>query len=137
MYVLDATTAAGATQFVLLSASCVQKPTLAFQHAQRAFEQRLQESGLMYSIVRPTAYVKSLSGQLDRLKQGKPFLAFGDGTLTARKPISEDDLGDYLAECPDDASRFSRVLPIGGQGASMSPREQGRSCLRCWVGRRS
>jgi len=125
IHALDAATAVGVTQFVLLSAICVQKPTLAFQHAKLAFEQRLKDSGLTYSIVRPTAYFKSLSGQLDRLKQGKPFLVFGNGTLTACKPISDDDLGNYLAECLEDTSRYNRVLPIGGPGAAMTPREQG------------
>lgn len=76
-------------QFVRLSAICVQKPRLAFQHAKLAFEVELQASGLDWTIVRPTAYFKSLSGQVERVRQGKPFLMFGDGTLTACKPISD------------------------------------------------
>ncbi len=55
---------AGVSQVVLLSAICVQKPLLAFQQAKLAFEQVLIESGLTYSIVRPTAFFKSLSGQI-------------------------------------------------------------------------
>jgi divinyl chlorophyllide a 8-vinyl-reductase len=116
---------AGVTHIVLLSAICVQKPRLAFQHAKLAFEKALTESGLTYSIVRPTAYFKSLSGQLDRLRKGKPFLVFGDGALTACKPIGDDDLGRYIAECLDDESRKNRVLPIGGPGPAITPREQG------------
>ena len=72
--VLDAAEAAGAKQFVLLSAICVQKPRLAFQHAKLRFERRLQVSGLTWSIVRPTAFFKSLSGQVSRVRAGKPFL---------------------------------------------------------------
>jgi divinyl chlorophyllide a 8-vinyl-reductase len=116
---------AGVTQVVLLSAICVQKPLLAFQHAKLAFEKVLMESGLNYSIVRPTAFFKSLSGQIERLRKGKPFLVFGDGTLTACKPISDDDLAAYMADCLDDASRHHRVLPIGGPGEAMTPRQQG------------
>ncbi|MES2423855.1 MAG: epimerase, partial [Pseudomonadota bacterium] len=112
-------------QMVLLSAICVQKPLLAFQHAKLAFEKALVESGLTYSIVRPTAYFKSLSGQIERVKRGKPFLVFGDGTLTACKPISDADLGDYLAGCLDDPARHNRVLPIGGPGEAITPRQQG------------
>jgi divinyl chlorophyllide a 8-vinyl-reductase len=52
---------------VLLSAICVQKPELAFQHAKLAFERALIDSGLAYTIVRPTAFFKSLSGQVDRV----------------------------------------------------------------------
>ena len=122
---LHASQAAGVTQVVLLSAICVQKPSLAFQHAKLAFEAVLIASGLDYTIVRPTAFFKSLSGQIDRLKRGKPFLVFGDGTLTACKPISDDDLGRYLADCLDDRERRNRVLPIGGPGEAITPKAQG------------
>jgi divinyl chlorophyllide a 8-vinyl-reductase len=122
---LAAARAAGVTQVVLLSAICVQKPLLAFQHAKLAFEKVLIESGLTYSIVRPTAFFKSLSGQIERLKKGKPFLLFGDGTLTACKPISDADLADYLADCLDDPARHRRILPIGGPGEAITPRQQG------------
>jgi divinyl chlorophyllide a 8-vinyl-reductase len=122
---LHASKAAGVTQMILLSAICVQKPVLAFQHAKLAFEEMLAASGLDYTIVRPTAYFKSLSGQVGRLKRGKPFLVFGDGTRTACKPISDDDLGNFLAECVDNEARRNRVLPIGGPGEAITPKEQG------------
>jgi divinyl chlorophyllide a 8-vinyl-reductase len=122
---LNAAKQAGVTQVVLLSAICVQKPQLAFQHAKLAFEKHLIDSGLNYSIVRPTAFFKSLSGQVDRVKRGKPFLVFGDGRLTACKPISDDDLAEYLACCIEDPSRQNRVLPIGGPGEAITPRQQG------------
>jgi divinyl chlorophyllide a 8-vinyl-reductase len=122
---LEAAKTAGVTQMVLLSAICVQKPLLAFQQAKLAFERALIDSGLTYSIVRPTAFFKSLSGQIDRVKKGKPFLLFGDGALTACKPISDDDLGRYLADCLDDPARHNRILPIGGPGAAITPKQQG------------
>ena len=131
---LNAAREAGIAHAVLLSAICVQKPLLAFQHAKLAFEAALIESGLRYSIVRPTAFFKSLSGQVERVRQGKPFLIFGDGSLTACKPISDDDLADYIAGCLDDASRHHRVLPIGGPGAAMTPRQQGELLFKL-VGR--
>ncbi len=127
MHVLAAARAVGVSQFVQLSAICVQKPLLAFQHAKLAFEKELQDSGLNFSIVRPTAFFKSLSGQVGRVKAGKPFLVFGDGTLTACKPISDDDLAAYLADCLTDAQRHRRVLPIGGPGAAITPRQQGEA----------
>jgi len=122
---LAAAREAGVFQVVLLSAICVQKPLLEFQRAKLAFEKVLRESGLTYSIVRPTAFFKSLSGQIERVRRGKPFLVFGDGRLTACKPISDADLADYIAECVDDERRWNRVLPIGGPGAAMTPRQQG------------
>lgn len=127
---LAAARAAGVTQVVLLSAICVQKPLLAFQKAKLAFERELIASGLDYAIVRPTAFFKSLSGQVERVRQGKPFLIFGDGRLTACKPISDGDLGRYMAECLDDESRRNRILPIGGPGKAITPREQGEALFR-------
>lgn len=121
---LEAAQAAQVGHMVLLSAICVQKPMLAFQAAKLAFEARLIASGLRYSIVRPTAYFKSLSGQIARVQAGRPFLVFGDGRLTACKPISDRDLGAYLAGCLDVPDRWNRVLPIGGPGPAITPRDQ-------------
>jgi divinyl chlorophyllide a 8-vinyl-reductase len=125
LHALEAARNSGVCHVVLLSAICVQKPLLAFQQAKLAFEKRLIESGLTYSIVRPTAFFKSLSGQIERVKRGKPFLVFGDGTLTACKPISDADLADFLAGCLEEQSRWNRVLPIGGPGGAITPRQQG------------
>lgn len=121
---------AGVKHVVLLSAICVQKPLLAFQQAKLAFEKELIESGVTYSIVRPTAFFKSLSGQVERVKKGKPFLVFGNGELTACKPISDDDLGRYIARCLDDAGLQNRVLPIGGPGPAITPKQQGEHLFK-------
>jgi divinyl chlorophyllide a 8-vinyl-reductase len=125
--VLEAAQQAGVSHFVLLSAICVQKPLLAFQHAKLAFEASLIDSGLRYSIVRPTAFFKSLSGQIERVRKGRPFLVFGDGTLTSCKPISDGDLADYIASCLIDESRWNQILPIGGPGNAITPRAQGEA----------
>jgi len=125
LYALQVAQQHGVTQMVLLSAICVQKPRLAFQHAKLAFEAALIASGVTYSIVRATAFFKSLSGQIERVRGGKPFLLFGDGTLTACKPISDDDLGAYLADSLDDPARQNRILNIGGPGPAITSRQQG------------
>ena len=124
---LAAAREAGIAHFVLLSALCVQRPRLAFQHAKLAFEAKLAASGLRYSIVRPTAFFKSLTGQVARVRQGRPFLIFGDGRLTACKPIGDEDLADYLVDCLTDESRWDRILPIGGPGEAITPRDQGEA----------
>lgn len=115
----------GARHFSLLSAICVQRPRLAFQHAKLRFETELQASGIDYSIVRPTAFFKSLSGQVERLQKGKPFLMFGDGTQTACKPIGEADLARFIVNTLSDSAARNRILPIGGPGEAITPREQG------------
>jgi divinyl chlorophyllide a 8-vinyl-reductase len=124
---LEAARATGVAHFIQLSAICVQKPQLEFQRAKLAFETALMDSGIKYSIVRPTAFFKSLSGQIERVRRGKPFLVFGDGALTSCKPISDTDLAVYLAECLEDERRWNRVLPIGGPGDAITPRQQGES----------
>ena len=125
LHVLEAAKRAGAEHFVLLSAICVQKPRLEFQRAKLAFEEALVGSGLHYSIVRPTAFFKSLSGQVKNVQRGKPFVVFDDGELTACKPIAEADLARFLAGCLDDVRCRNAILPVGGPGAPITPRQQG------------
>jgi divinyl chlorophyllide a 8-vinyl-reductase len=123
--ILAAARSAGVRHMILISAICVQKPRLAFQHAKLAFEEDLRNSGLTYSIVRPTAFFKSLSGQVERVRRGKPFVVFGDGTLTRCKPISDADLASYVSGCITDPGRHDRILEIGGPGPAITPRDQG------------
>jgi divinyl chlorophyllide a 8-vinyl-reductase len=122
-HALAAAQGAGVRRFVLLSALCVQKPRLAFQHAKRAFEADLAASGLAASIVRPTAFFKSITGQVERVSQGAPYLVFGDGRLTACKPIADEDLAAYLANCLDDERPGTQILPIGGPGPALTPHD--------------
>ena len=123
---LRAAKASGVTRFIMLSALCVQRPRLEFQKAKLAFEEELQASGLIYSIIRPTAFFKSLSGQIERVQAGKPFLVFGNGTLTACKPISDRDLARYILRALSDPEMENRVLPIGGPGPALTPLAQAR-----------
>ena len=87
----------------------MQKPLLGFQHAKLAFEAALIGSDLTFSIVRPTAFFKSLSGQIERS-------------------------ADYLADSLEDDHRWNRVLPIGGLGEAIMPRQQGEPLARALRG---
>jgi len=121
---LDAGISAGISQFVLLSAICVQKPMLEFQRAKLRFEKELQESGVTYSIVRPTAFFKSIAGQIEKVRSGKPYVMFGDGKITACKPISEADLARFIADCLEDPDKRNKILPIGGPGEAVTNLDQ-------------
>ena len=121
---LDASLDSGASQFLLLSAICVQKPRLAFQQAKLRMEQELMASGINWCIVRPTAFFKSLAGQVEAVKRGKPFIVFSPGTA-ACKPIAEADLAAFMADCLQEPSRQNRILPIGGPGAALTARQCG------------
>ncbi|KDP40021.1 hypothetical protein JCGZ_02019 [Jatropha curcas] len=125
----------GANHFVLLSAICVQKPLLEFQRAKLKFEADLmkeaeEDNGFSYSIVRPTAFFKSLGGQVELVKDGKPYVMFGDGKLCACKPISESDLASFIADCVLSEDKINKVLPIGGPGKALTSLEQGEMLFR-------
>lgn len=129
---LDAGVANGASHFVLLSAICVQKPLLEFQKAKLKFEAELAShgNGVTYSIVRPTAFFKSLGGQVQSVQGGGPYVMFGDGKLCACKPISEADLASFIANCASDVEKANQMLPIGGPGKALTPLEQGEMLFR-------
>jgi divinyl chlorophyllide a 8-vinyl-reductase len=103
----------------MLSAFCCGKPELQFQHAKLKLEDEIKQaacSRLTYSIVRPTAYFKSLDGQVEAAKKGNPVLFFGPGTCAANA-ISEDDLAVFLSECavnPGRIGMLNSMRNIGG-----------------------
>ncbi len=123
---LDYAEQTGVGRFILLSAICVQKPRLAFQREKLKFEALLSNASVPGTIVRPTAFFRSLAGQVERVRAGKPFLLFGSGHLTACKPISDRDLARFMVLKLTDASEGTHVYPIGGPGPALTPQEQGR-----------
>jgi len=121
------------SHFVLLSAVCVQKPLLEFQRAKLKFEEALQavpssasDKDFSYSIVRPTAFFKSLAGQIARMQTGASYIMFGDGELSKCNPISERDLARFMAACIKEEQYRNKVLPVGGPGEPVTPKEQAR-----------
>jgi len=115
-----------ARHFTLLSAFCVKNPWLQFQQAKLKFEAALQEqNGMTYSIVRPTAFFKSVSGQLEVIQGGAPFVMFGDGEVTRCNPISEADLATYLINCSSDKKRENNIINLGGPDEPLTMKNQG------------
>jgi divinyl chlorophyllide a 8-vinyl-reductase len=64
------------------------------------------------------------------VREGKPFWVFGDGRQTACKPIADEDLADYLAQCLTDPARRNQILPIGGPGPAITPLQQAEELFR-------
>eukprot|EP00899_Mesostigma_viride_P012046 jgi/Mesvir1/20842/Mv07935-RA.1 len=123
--VQEAARAAGCQHIVLLSAICVQKPLLEFQRAKLKYEAALTSAGdLTYSIVRPTAFFKSLGGQVARVKNGSSYIMFGDGKLCKCNAISEADLAEFIVNCVSQPDKRNAILPIGGPGSPVTPLEQ-------------
>ena len=71
-----------------------------------------EQNDMSWSIVRPTAFFKSVSGQLEIVQDGKPFVMFGDGEVTRCNPISEADLATYLVDCIVDKSRENKIINV-------------------------
>jgi len=123
---LESGQAVDARHFVLLSAFCVKNPWLQFQQAKLKFEAALEaQNGMTWSIVRPTAFFKSVSGQLEVIQQGAPFVMFGDGEVTRCNPISEANLATYLIDCISDETRMNNAINLGGPDEPLTMKNQG------------
>lgn len=123
---LDAGIVNNARHFVLLSAICVRKPLLHFQHAKLQFEADLQsQSAMTYTIVRPTAFMKSVSGQLEDVQQGSPYRIFGNGEVPLCNPIAEADLANYLVASVMEKSRENKIINLGGPDEPLTKKKQG------------
>lgn len=87
--------------YVLLSAYCCGKPRLQFQFAKLQLEEEIRKfsasSGISHSIVRPTAFFKSVDGQIESVRKGSPVLYFGNGECSANT-ISEVDCAKFLVD---------------------------------------
>lgn len=128
---LDAGMATNARHFVLLSAFCVKNPWLQFQQAKLKFEADLQaQNSMTWSIVRPTAFFKSVSGQLEVIQQGAPFVMFGDGEVTRCNPIAESELAQYLIDCITDKTRLNKIINLGGPDEPLTMKKQGEMLFK-------
>ena len=115
-----------ARHYVLLSAFCCKNPWLQFQQAKLKLEAAITAQDKMtYSIVRPTAFFKSVSGQLEVVQAGAPFVMFGDGKVTRCNPMAESDLAMYLVDCITDKSKWGKILNIGGPDEPLTMLKQG------------
>lgn len=115
---------------VFLSAFCVGKPLLQFQFAKLKLEERIRQSvKATHSIARPTAFFKSLDGQIESVRKGNPILFFGDGS-TAANPICERDLASFLVDCalsPEETGMLQATRNIGGPDVpAITKKEQGQ-----------
>ena len=132
----EAAKAAGARRFILLSAYCVksaerQDPyALHFQYAKMKLEQKLAEmadDSFDFVSVRPTAFFKSVSGQLEVVDGGGPFVYFdlGQGKCATCNPISEPDLAAALVDQVASDAFKNGIWNLGGPDDGLSMKDQG------------
>jgi len=131
---LEAARAAGARHFVMLSAFCVKSAerddpyALQFQYAKKDMEAALRaQDDVSYTIVRPTAFFKSVSGQVEVVNGGAPFVYFdlGGGKCATCNPISEPDLAAALVDTLADPSKKNALWNLGGPDDGLSMQQQG------------
>jgi divinyl chlorophyllide a 8-vinyl-reductase len=114
-----------ARHFVLLSAFCCRNPLLQLQQAKLKFEAELQsQSDLTYSIVRPTAYFKSISAQFESIRGGAPHVLFGD-EVTRCNPIAESELAEFMMDCLIHEEKKNKILDVGGPDDPLTNRMLG------------
>ncbi|KAL7570867.1 hypothetical protein ACA910_018931 [Epithemia clementina (nom. ined.)] len=135
LHCLEAGRACRSRHFVLLSAFCVRNPWLQFQQAKLKFEAALQQqSDMTWTIVRPTAFFKSVSGQLESVQSGAPYILFGDGQVTRCNPIAELDLARYMVDSAQEPSRCNQIINLGGPDEPLTMRQQGEMIFRALGG---
>ena len=99
-----------------------------FQFAKLKFEEALTaQSDMSYSIVRPTAFFKSVSGQFEVVDSGAPFVYFdlGGGRNAKCNPISEADLAVALIDTIADPAKKNFIWNLGGPDEGLTMVKQG------------
>ena len=114
---VDAARAAGVAQFIFISFSGNMELEQPLHHAKRGVERHLRESGMTYTILRPSLFMEVWLS---------PFLGFDARAGTARvlgsgdEPISwisQDDVAAIAVACVDNPKARDTVLELGGPEA--------------------
>lgn len=119
---IDAARAAGASQFVFVSVSSGLNPDCDLLHMKRANEQYLMNSGLPYTILRPSAFIEVwLSPRLgfDVANSRANIFGTGDARLSY---ISYRDVARYCVAVIGHPAGRNAVIDLGGPDA-ISPLE--------------
>jgi uncharacterized protein YbjT (DUF2867 family) len=122
MQLVDAARGAGARHVIYVSFSGTMERDSPLRDAKRAVERHLRESGLTYTILRPSVFMEVWLS---------PMLGFDYANATARiygsgeQPISWISLGDvaaFVVACVGNPAAENAVLELGGPEA-LSPLE--------------
>lgn len=103
--------AAGVKQFVYISAfSAEEHPQLAYFRAHADFSRELIQSGLIYSILQPTALFSAFDELAAMARRGR-LGVIGDGSKRTN-PIHEADVAKVVVQS---IGKSSAVIPLGGK----------------------
>ncbi|MEP6690588.1 MAG: SDR family oxidoreductase [Gemmatimonadaceae bacterium] len=111
---IGAASAAGANQFIYLSVSANFDVESPLHTAKRRVEQALRASGVMYTILRPSAFMEVWLGPalgFDYL--GRTATIYGDGER-AISWISLNDVARFAVGCVDNPRAANATVELGG-----------------------
>lgn len=114
---VDAAAAAGVQHFIYVSVSGGLTGDDPLTSAKRAVEQRLAQSGMRYTILRPTIFMEVwLSPALgfDYVNASATIYGSGDGKVSY---ISLEDVAEYAARSVNAPAAVDRIIELGGPAA--------------------
>jgi divinyl chlorophyllide a 8-vinyl-reductase len=85
-------------RFILLSGACVDNPKIPLQYAKIRAENALMNSGINYTIFRPTCYYKCFHSMWEKVNKNKKVYVIGNGEYTRFGPMDERDVASAMIE---------------------------------------
>lgn len=117
LQLVEAARDAGVRHFIYVSFSGNVNGSFPLHDAKRAVERRLQESGMTFTIVRPSFFMEvwlSPHAGFDPVAGQVRIYGSGDALVSV---ISAMDVAAYVAECVDNAGVENQVIELGGPEA--------------------
>ena len=129
--VIDAAREVGVSRFLLMSANGVEREENAYQRTKRAAERHLEQSGLTWTVFRPSVVFGDPRGAMEFATQLReqivdppiPAPLFYKGLLPTGagrfelSPVHVEDVALAFARSVDDERFFGRTVPLGGPQA--------------------
>ena len=128
--VIDAAKAGGMKRFILMSANGVKRPGTPYQETKLKAEEYLRESGLDFTIFRPSVIFGNPQGKMEIATQlyremvrlPVPAVGFHTGLnpaagLVMMSPVHVRDVADAFVKSLDDPSTIGQSFDIGGPEA--------------------
>ena len=111
---VDAARAAGVRHFIYLSFSGNIEGSFPLHEAKRTVEQRVQDSGMTWTIVRPSFFMEVwLSPHAGFDAAGGTVRIFGDGDQGVSF-VSASDVARFVAGCVGNPAAVNQVIELGG-----------------------
>ena len=128
--VIDATRDAGISRFLLMSANGVKRPGTPYQETKLQAEEYLRESGLDYTIFRPSVIFGDPQGKMEiatqlykeMIRLPLPAVGFYSGPIPPGRPVLMSpvhvrDVADAFVSAVEDVRTFGKRYDIGGPEA--------------------